>query len=1011
MKRKAVIIIAAVLVLCLFATLFVACNKRDKLPSATPVSWEKHLRDAADRLAESIMLSGGRMGVKLTAEILAPEGRRELLFGINYDLNDASASCAVLTLGDGATADASAAADGVLFSIVSNSTTTWVDIAPGLALPDARMKIENLNVFDLLGTVYNEENAESAVSAFSDILVNLGKTFFGGVRAGADEYHFFVNGDYKQDGAEYFSAVMTVLGENVAGALLSAFGISDAEELLGLFPDMSGEVTLTFTDGGAELATDGLTMEGGAAASAEFTTSSDLYPELAEMVPGDAETGYVVTKIGNSHMEGTLDAMSSGRVVMSYDYVLDANIDLLTLMLNDYDLGALEEDNYLHLRISHKCDASCGSFCKSRFGAARGAVLDIAFSPRDFESYNVYFSVALQALIGADAADAVTEDLGISASLLLPEYTLFTYPREKFDEDSYVCIMLRRLYAENMFSTDSVQVGTAWIVEILSHLFEDDMMDGTDSFVFNVELNEFGMAQPHDIYSQTVYIADDSDGEVKNYGSGAGSLALDWEWEQPSADGLTALYGESGELLHGDGVPMSPEELSGMMGEYHIRADCVGLDRSSTFTFDARVVDIKGLDSASREVQEVTLVVEYPGPYSTLDLLDPDAVTTLGLTCEVPARILLTDRTTAEVVFTPHVAADSALDILHADFPSSSGEYSGQVRELPEFLLADARVEYVNGYVKEMTVIGESDAVGVREMVIMDDLYYSARVGDISVQWEFMDGEYTCGYYVTPPDRMEYEIHEERMPASAVGSTVYMASILNRDYVKAVAVYGDKRVDIYLSAADVFINDIPLTMSGRYWTSTKMLLGGYSIVFNAANDYECRLKPLGMTEEEDEEMWSDTFVKRIEAYSGADATYKFVETSFERPFWFTGTAYTFSGEITNATHGVNDEPQRELILTVERYDAEHTILPVAVDITSPDAAVTLTANSFTANKYFLPDASQAGVLVAEEFPALITSAVNVSFRLTFNTPGYYEITLRLSGSGGFRQEWYITVAE
>ena len=49
MKRKAVIIIAAVLVLCLFATLFVACNKRDKLPSATPVSWEKHLRDAADR--------------------------------------------------------------------------------------------------------------------------------------------------------------------------------------------------------------------------------------------------------------------------------------------------------------------------------------------------------------------------------------------------------------------------------------------------------------------------------------------------------------------------------------------------------------------------------------------------------------------------------------------------------------------------------------------------------------------------------------------------------------------------------------------------------------------------------------------------------------------------------------------------------------------------------------------------------------------------------------------------
>ena len=112
---------------------------------------------------------------------------------------------------------------------------------------------------------------------------------------------------------------------------------------------------------------------------------------------------------------------------------------------------------------------------------------------------------------------------------------------------------------------------------------------------------------------------------------------------------------------------------------------------------------------------------------------------------------------------------------------------------------------------------------------------------------------------------MEYEIKEDRMPVGEVGSTVYMARSLNRDYVKATAVYGDKRVGIYLSAADVFINDIPLTMSGRYWTSSKTLLGVYSIVFNAANDYACRLKPLGMTGEEDKEMWSDTFVKRIEA--------------------------------------------------------------------------------------------------------------------------------------------------
>ena len=54
---------------------------------------------------------------------------------------------------------------------------------------------------------------------------------------------------------------------------------------------------------------------------------------------------------------------------------------------------------------------------------------------------------------------------------------------------------------------------------------------------------------------------------------------------------------------------------------------------------------------------------------------------------------------------------------------------------------------------------------------------------------------------------------------------------------------------------------------------------------------------------------------------------------------------------------------------------------------------------------------EPGVLETSQFPALIVDPVYTSFKLVFNEPGYYRVSLRLSGRGGFTNYWYITVAE
>lgn len=1024
-KRRVVsLAVAALLVLCLAVTLFAACDKGDELPADVPVSWEKYLTEAAERIADGIALDGGRIGMKLTAHAVTDSGGYDFLFGMNYDTADSAGSCIVIEVkrASGARGDAEAAED-VLFSLVADDSSTWIDIAPGLAVSDARLKVENVNIFDLLGVVYNEENEDAAREAFAGIVFNLGKAFFSGARpdGDADIYTFVVDSGYKETGREYFDAVLGVFGDEVASALLAAFGLGSPDELFDLLPDMSGEVTLTFDgEGGAAFSADGLTVgDGGAEFDAVFDVQSEFYAELAAKVPDGDAAGYVVTKVGNSHMEGQLSLMQGDGALVTYDYVLDANLDLLTLISADYDLGALGDDNYFHLRVSHTCSAACGEFCRTRYAEAGGSVFDLAFSPSDFNgSYNIYMSVAVQNLFSDDKVDEIADSMGLLSGLIMPEYALITYPCEKFYEGSSVCSLLTALYACNIFSDDTVSfdlTDAEGLIGLLSGL-----ADGGDSFVpdallFEIEENSFGMAQDHDIYAQTVYIIDSGIGDVKDYGLFRTSLALSWEWEDFAQTvygggevSLTNIYIDENTLLHGvsaDGgyVPVSPEELERTAGQYYVKAHCTGLDLATRFDTLARVVELKDVDYSCRSVQEISMVVEYPNPLCTAILTDGTEEYSENLTVEVKARVLLTVRTSADVIFTPRVASDAELYIISADAPGSGGLYSGFNTAVPEYLYADARVEYDNGYVKEMLLTGECDGIGIRDMVIFDDYYYSSEVGDVTVQWSFLDGEYSRTYRIQAPDRVEFDIDVDSMPSHGVGSTVYMSTITN--YIDAVAYYDNadgtvKGIKLYLTADNLFINDIPLSESSSYWTSSRLTLSSYTVVFHVAADYECRAEIFGFE--------SESFTQRVTSDLGEAATYAFGQSSSTPNFWFTGTEYTFAGYLSNATHGYNDDFARTLTVAVSRYDSAHASYPETLDLSAEDSPVSLT--SFTADGCFSPS-GEPGVLETSQFPALIVDPVYTSFKLVFNDPGYYRVSLRLSGRGGFTNYWYITVAE
>lgn len=1021
--RKAAVVLVAVMVLCFAATLFFACNKGEELPSVTPVSWERYLSDATARVAEHIALNGGKLGAMLRADVVSEGGAYDLLVGLNYDANAVEESCFVIELVDAdavSEAAETAAEEGVLFSLVADNSATWVDVAPGLDISDARVRIENLNIFGLLGAAYNDATSDAAVKALADILFNLGRAFFSGVSVsdGGDIYTFTVNADFKSDGAAYFSSVLTVFGEEVSDALLAAFGIEDADALFQGLPDMRGEVVLTFGDDGVGISTDRLTTgENGAGMNAVFTTSDELYPELTAKVPDGTEVGYVTTKIGNAHMSGSISLYDGSNERMRYDYELDSNLDLLTLVLNDYDLTALDEDNYFHLRITHTCTGACGDYCRSKYASARGAVLDIAFSPADFGSYNVYFSVALHALMTKDVAEEIVDQFYVALFMFgLPEYTLITYPCELFTEDSPVQRMLTGLYAGNMFATGSVTVpidDSDPMISSAAALLGKDWMGGADRLVINIEENDFGMAQPHDIYSETVFIIDGGIGDVKDYAVYIEGLALSWEWEEPATvaetgEELTSIYAEDHTLLHGadaEGryVPMSREEITGMLGEYYLKINAVNIDKTaSPSPRYMRVTDVNDIDLDSDEVQTVTFTVEYPNPLKALGIESYSASAASVFVTEVRANIRLTDRAAAEVVFTPHVDVGTELEIVHAD-SVSGGTYYGQRSSIPEFLYADAEVEYVNGDKKSTTIVGRTEAVGTHSAIITT-YYYSTMCGSVEVEWDFLGDSHVGTYDIKKPDRVEFEVREDSMPSHSVGETVYLSTITN--HITAMAYYKnddgtEKKIRLYLAAGNIFINGIPLTSSSSYWKSERMLLGGHTVTFNTANDYSpCYAEIFGERSEE--------FVQHVEAYLGDDATYRFEQTSTDPVFWFAGRDYEFEGRIANATHGIADDAACTLRVSVFRNYDSTSMSNSAIDISSESCDVWL--KSFTADSPFVASGT-AGQMTAEDFPALIVVGIDVSFTLRFNEPGYYCVRLQLTGDGGFSVYWYITVAD
>ena len=269
-------------------------------------------------------------------------------------------------------------------------------------------------------------------STMGVVFILFGRVFFSDATANADHSVYTFDFDLKKGlDSAITRETFAKLPELLQKLFFSLAKVENYEDMLSKTPSLKGKININISDGKlSSISSEELALQDVEKNKKFKFDMSRIYisngkdESIVEFYPDDGEYEdkrlFEATTLGVVRLENTL----SNRVEMQYDYEFRAKLDLLKLISEDWDLTKLDEDNFFHMRVSHICNSQCGAFCKDKYDPAKGAIFDVAFSPKDFGNYDVYISVGLRALIGSRV---IKQFFNISESLLntqIPEYWL-----------------------------------------------------------------------------------------------------------------------------------------------------------------------------------------------------------------------------------------------------------------------------------------------------------------------------------------------------------------------------------------------------------------------------------------------------------------------------------------------------------------------------------------------------------------------------------------------------------
>lgn len=666
MKRRICTLLMTIIVMALGISLLSACKPEEK-PVIKPTSWQIYVEELQEIFNNTYSTTDLGLGFAVNAELKSSNDLGESKsFKLDAKLN--------LSLKPDNTTDGLSISihgndvNGVaseIFSMYANNERIYLHIYEAQYDKHSYYKYSNTPLFDIIRQAFGE----STITEISplNLLNYLSQTIFTSATVNENKTvytcGFAMENILNDDVSSALETLMRLFPEDIKSEFLKSIGVKSDMELLMLLANLKGEVIFNVKDG--KITNINISsLQGLTGRTVLDIKSLIIAPNYIIGVnaaePSNIED-YNNVKIGTVSVEGSITGKDSKDIntLIKYDMSFNASIDILQLLANGGDVRSLDENNYFHFNLSHKCNSYCTDYCSVGLGnklrQSNGSVLDIAFSPKDFGTYNIYVSVSLGAFLGEDKLISllrgqISNGIERLSPFLISDYQLFAIDlgarldlaKELSNESDAVAENsmqpLLDLYSILNFKRWSMDINLEELKQASTDIGELSAITGAFCNIlqsYNVENLDIDLGMPQYDAVSSYNIADallfipalDIDDNVlgtKQYNnalfSGQIKPSLSWDFNIGESDNgtyvNTLLYGSDyKEILYDVNNPISADELKNLNNAYiaYNYKDIWGNSGGSDYVGYAKIYGAYGVDySNTSTYQSVLLKVGYP---------------------------------------------------------------------------------------------------------------------------------------------------------------------------------------------------------------------------------------------------------------------------------------------------------------------------------------------------------------------------------------------------------------
>lgn len=989
MKRvkKALI---AIFVVAICALTLTACGETS-LPTNKPIKWTSYL-DEVGSLIEKQVQGEDNIVVEITGNSSSRGKYYSIYFGVDFDVKNVENSAMALIVKD---------KERTVFSLLADEGNTYLDVGQNDVLQTVRLKLNETGLFSWLGAKIDGD-ATNGAKIIKDVFVNIGQNIFNGVDVDKDrtKYSFMIDEVKFADGILKSIEYILQVDPELSKIFLGILGVNEKDDVASLVQGIDGNVEFNVQDGKIVSVNADCTSENNTSEKVKFSVKvGEEVSNIKDKLPTSDE-GYKVTKVGTAMVSGTIGLYSQSSRAISYDYTLNVNLDLMKLIYNDYDLSTLSGDNYFHLRLTHKCSEYCKEFCLSKISRSKGAVVDVAYSPKHFGTNNLYVNVNLQAIMSENYRQEKEKYYNAMTAKTLPEYALFTFTPEVLREKSYISKFFGSMYLNYMgvkqgefdYSVDKFKQ-TFFSSDLITLILNDYFVSEEfviDEIKLRITDNVSWQTDEYDIYKDTVYIIDNEVSELKRYKADVilkskESNILDYvvEAKKEGVDSgnnekylLNNIYDKEGNLLTGVNengiyVPIGLREAKDLVGKT-IKLQVIGYDKEvKNDTYLAEIVEVVNIDYENFDsVQEVTLRIKYPNPLEYAYGLGDAVIMVMDNFLESKGDF--TEKINVRIKLTKEV--ENSFNLKSAENDTQYQMFYNASIDKAYMLKGEAELYYQNGYKKTTSVIATSDSIAESNNLLGRTYYSAKRWGVISLNFSVAGRNIKRTITIKRPDNFTFSYAGKEKTintASYIESNIILYGIYNQ----ADGTTTKSRILVDLD--NIYINNISLAKETENW-GHYILFGYKQLVFYKSNDYIAEVR-VG-------DYLSPKFTIVVKNALQQKAEYAFTPKNTIEPAYTTNGDVDLGGYIVNAKHGAM---QGESVLEVRVKKAVSDSGKVEyVDATQNDYELTFSVGDIIAENN----------AIRLTLPELIITPIETNIKIKFITQGAYKVEFLINQS-------------